>query len=142
MADAGASGKAHVFQRNAVSGQWQFVQTLAQSVPAAGGQFGFATVVRGDRLFVGANLERPGAVYVFRRTGATWTQAAVLRREGFDYVFVLEPDSRVKLTKVDVGRRNGDRAEITTTLADGAQIVASGVGFLNDGDLVRVVAQP
>lgn len=72
----------------------------------------------------------------------TLPQAAVLRREGFDYVFVLEPDSRVKLTKVDVGRRNGDRAEITTTLADGAQIVASGVGFLNDGDLVRVVAQP
>ncbi len=65
-------------------------------------------------------------------------QAAVLRREGFDYVFVLEAGSRVKLTKVDVGRRSGDRAELTTRLPEGTQIVASGVGFLNDGDLVRV----
>lgn len=72
----------------------------------------------------------------------TLPQAAVLRREGFDYVFVLEADARVKLTKVEVGRRNGDRVEIGSRLPEGAQVVASGVGFLNDGDLVRVSTLP
>ena len=42
-------------------------------------------------------------------------------------------------TKIAVGRRAGDRIEVTDGLAPDAQVVASGTGFLVDGDVVRVV---
>lgn len=73
--------------------------------------------------------------------GLTLPQSAVLLREGFAYVFVLQPDGRVRETKVTTGRRQGDRVEITGGLDAQAQVVASGGGFLADGDAVRVVAQ-
>lgn len=72
----------------------------------------------------------------------TLPQAAVLRREGFDYMFVVESANKVKLLKVDTGRRNGDRIEILTDLPANAQIVSTGVGFLNDGDTVRIETAP
>jgi RND family efflux transporter MFP subunit len=68
----------------------------------------------------------------------TLPASAVLRREGFAYVFALETDSRVKLTKVSVGRRAGDDIEIVDGLSKTTKVVASGAGFLSDGDLVRV----
>ncbi|HMV52153.1 MAG TPA: efflux RND transporter periplasmic adaptor subunit [Rhodocyclaceae bacterium] len=76
----------------------------------------------------------------------TLPQSAVVLREGFAYVFRLDGESRVAQTKVSVGRRAGDRIEITGGLDAAARVVASGAGFLADGDLVRVApatpAQP
>ena len=70
----------------------------------------------------------------------TVPQTAVAIREGFSYVYRIEPDNRVTQVKVQTGRLAGDRLEITGGLAADARIVASGAGFLNDGDLVRVAA--
>jgi HlyD family secretion protein len=69
----------------------------------------------------------------------TLPQSAVLLRDGFSYVFVVGSDGRVAQTKVDVGRRNGERIEIVQGLDDKARVVASGGGFLADGDTVKVV---
>lgn len=69
----------------------------------------------------------------------TLPQSAVLMREGFAYVFRLEPDATVVQTKVGIDRRLGDRVEITAGLEAATEVVDSGVGFLTDGDLVRVV---
>jgi RND family efflux transporter MFP subunit len=63
---------------------------------------------------------------------------AVVVREGFNYAFRVNPDGRVSRLKVQVGRIAGDRAQILSGLDAGARIVASGGGFLNDGDLVRI----
>ena len=71
--------------------------------------------------------------------GLTLPQSAVVLRDGFSYVFRVDPDSKVTETKVDVGRRAGDRIEITGGLDAAARVVASGGGFLADGDTVRVV---
>ena len=68
----------------------------------------------------------------------TVPQPAVVVRDGFSYVLRVNPDSRVAQVKVQTGRLAGDRVEITGGLAPDARIVASGGGFLNDGDLVRV----
>ncbi|ADC61537.1 efflux RND transporter periplasmic adaptor subunit [Allochromatium vinosum] len=68
----------------------------------------------------------------------TLPQSAVLAREGFAYVFRLEPGGTVIQTKVGVDRRLGDRVEITAGLEATAEVVDSGVGFLADGDLVRL----
>ena len=69
----------------------------------------------------------------------TLPQTAVLLRDGFSYVLRVQADSKVAQTKVTVGRRAGDRVEITGGLDPKARVVASGGGFLADGDTVRVV---
>jgi RND family efflux transporter MFP subunit len=69
----------------------------------------------------------------------TVPQQAVAVRDGFAYVFRLNPDNRVSQLKVTTGRRLGDRVEVTGGLSPDALVVTSGAGFLNDGDLVRNV---
>jgi RND family efflux transporter MFP subunit len=68
----------------------------------------------------------------------TIPQAALVLREGFAYVFRLESGGRVAQTKVTPGRRLGDRVEITDGLDPAARLVATGAGFLADGDLVEL----
>ncbi len=70
-----------------------------------------------------------------------WTvpQAAIVPRDGFNYLLLLQPDNRVQQLKIETGRRVGDRVEVTTKLPADAKVVVQGAGFLNDGDLVRVV---
>jgi multidrug efflux pump subunit AcrA (membrane-fusion protein) len=53
----------------------------------------------------------------------------------------VNPDNRVSQVKVQTGRLAGDRVEITSGPDADVKLVASGAGFLNDGDLVRVVAK-
>ena len=66
-------------------------------------------------------------------------QSAVVLRDGFSWVFVLGADQKVRQLKVATGRREGDRVEISGGLPAEARVVASGAGFLADGDAVRVV---
>ena len=66
-------------------------------------------------------------------------QTAVIVRDGFSYVYRLGDDNRVAKIKVQTGRLAGDQVEITSALSADQRLVASGAGFLNDGDLVRVV---
>jgi len=72
----------------------------------------------------------------------TLPQAAVVVRDGFSYVYRVNPDNRVSQVKVQTGRVVGDRIEIISGLAADARVVAAGAGFLNDGDLVRVPDAP
>jgi RND family efflux transporter MFP subunit len=78
-------------------------------------------------------------------------QQAVVLRDGFSYVFRLNTDQRVSQLKVKTGRRvmttEGEQVEILSGLASEknkeaqpVQVVVSGAGFLNEGDLVKVVA--
>ena len=69
----------------------------------------------------------------------TIPQTALVIRDGFSYVYRLGGDNRVAQMKVQTGRMAGDRVEITSGLAADARLVASGGGFLSDGDLVRVM---
>ena len=69
-------------------------------------------------------------------------QSAVLLRDGFAYVFRLEQQNKVAQVKVVTGRRRGDQVEIVSGIAPDTRVVASGAGFLSDGDTVRVVDAP
>jgi HlyD family secretion protein len=80
-----------------------------------------------------------GEFVIGQSSALTLPQTAVLLRDGYSQVFRLGKDGRVVQTKVQVGRRLGDRVEVTGGLDAAAQIVASGGGFLADGDLVKVV---
>ena len=68
----------------------------------------------------------------------TVPQAAVVVRDGFSYVYRVNADGRVSQVKVQTGRLTADQLEIVSGLPADARIVATGAGFLNDGDLVRV----
>jgi RND family efflux transporter MFP subunit len=88
-----------------------------------------------------AGMSVKGVFELGRASAQTVPQSALLRRDGFAYLYVMEGADRVKLTKVELGRRAGERIEIAKGLAPNARFVVSGVGFLNDGDLVKVLAE-
>ena len=67
----------------------------------------------------------------------TVPQQVVVVRDGFSYVFRINPDNRVSQQKVSTGRRLGERIEIVDGIAPDALLALDGAGFLNDGDLVR-----
>lgn len=72
----------------------------------------------------------------------TVSQTALVRRDGFTYVYKLDEQNKVKRLKVQTGRLTGERFEITSGVGKDDWLVVSGAGFLNDGDLVRVEKTP
>ncbi|MDQ6881820.1 MAG: efflux RND transporter periplasmic adaptor subunit [Pseudomonadota bacterium] len=70
----------------------------------------------------------------------TVPQTALVVRDGFSYVYRVNADDHVAQIKVQTGRFQDGRVEVLSALPAEARIVADGAGFLNDGDLVRVVA--
>jgi RND family efflux transporter MFP subunit len=89
-----------------------------------------------------AGMFASGEFEIGSRMGITANQQSVLVRDGFSYVFVLSPTGHARQLKVQTGRRFGERIEIREGLTPDAVLVTSGAGFLNDGDLVRVVNPP
>ena len=85
-----------------------------------------------------AGMFARGEFLLGRSNAVTVPQAAIVPRDGFNHVLVLQPDQHVRQLKVETGRRVGDRVEIETPLPADARVVVQGAGFLGDGDLVRV----
>jgi hypothetical protein len=80
--DNGAnSGSAYVYTRSGTT--WTLQAKLLPSDGVADAQFGIATAISGDTAFIGANRDddmgfQSGSVYVFTRTGTSWTQQTKL----------------------------------------------------------------
>ncbi|MCH7304358.1 efflux RND transporter periplasmic adaptor subunit [Acinetobacter sp. NIPH 1869] len=72
-----------------------------------------------------------------QKLALTVPQTALLLRDGFAYVFIVNDKNRVTQQKVTVGRRLGDRVELLN-LPENVKVVSSGTGFLADGDLVSI----
>ena len=88
---------------------------------------------------VRAGMFARGEFEVGSSSALTLPQSAVQLRDGFSYVFKVGADSKVTQAKIAVGRRIGDRIEVTGGLDAAARVVVSGGGFLAEGDTVRVV---
>lgn len=73
-----------------------------------------------------------------QKSALTIPQTALLLRDGFSYVFIVDQQNRVSQQKVSVGRRVGDRVEILDLANSNVKLVSSGTGFLTDGDLVTI----
>ena len=86
-----------------------------------------------------AGMFARGEIILGNAQGLTLPQSAVLMRDGFHYVYRVGDEGRVTQTKVVVGRHQGERIEIVSGIDGKARVVESGVGFLVDGDTVRVV---
>jgi RND family efflux transporter MFP subunit len=66
--------------------------------------------------------------------------ACLVMRDGYAYVFTVDDKGIVSRIRVRIGVGDGDRVEVIEGLHDGQAVVATGAGFLGDGDRVRVVA--
>jgi HlyD family secretion protein len=97
--------------------------TPGKASPAKAGMF-----ARGDFVLGGSDA-------------LTIPNRALVVRDGYNFVFVLNPDNRVSQVKVETGRLVGEQVEVLSGLQPEARIVINGAGFLNDGDLVRVVEE-
>ena len=86
-----------------------------------------------------AGMFASGQFALGESSALTVPQQAVAVRDGFSYVFRLNPDNRVSQVKVNTGRRLGERVEVVDGIGADTLVVTSGAGFLNDGDLVKNV---
>jgi HlyD family secretion protein len=64
---------------------------------------------------------------------------AIVVRDGNNFVFVVDTANKAAARQVQTGRRVGERVEIVDGLKAGERVAVQGAGFLNDGDLVKVV---
>jgi RND family efflux transporter MFP subunit len=106
----------------------------------------YVDVLPGAPDAIKAGMFATGELALGQSAATTVPQQAVVNRDGFTYLFVLAsdagPDPRVQRLKVQVGRRVGDRVEVISGLPTGGgtpKVVTQGAGFLNDGDVVKVV---
>jgi RND family efflux transporter MFP subunit len=87
---------------------------------------------------VKAGVFIPGTIQLGAAAGNTIPSTAIVRRDGYDYVFVVE-NNVVKLTKVTLGVNEASGVQLLAP-ADLKDIVKEGAGFLSDGDRVAVIA--
>ncbi|MHB1206701.1 MAG: efflux RND transporter periplasmic adaptor subunit [Rhodospirillaceae bacterium] len=99
-----------------------------------------------------AGMYATGRIAIGEQPALAVVAEAVTLRDGRTYVLELadgappskesnpkEVVTKVTLRPVEVGRREGAEVEIVSGLAENARFVVHGSGFLNDGDMVRVV---
>ena len=124
--DAGGTdaGAAYVFIRSGTS--WSQQAKLVASDAAAGDNFGNGTAISGDTVVAGASLKDTagtdtGAVYVFTRSGTSWSQQAKLVAgnpsglDEFGYSVDIDGDSVIiGATKEDTKAADGGAAYIFT----------------------------
>ena len=77
-----ASGSAYIFVRSGTS--WSQQAKLTASNANSGDNFGISADISGDYAVVGATgedsgVDNSGAVYVFVRSGTSWSQQAILQ---------------------------------------------------------------
>lgn len=80
-----------------------------------------------------------GRIDVGMAHGLAVPAAAVVLRDGFPTVFVVDGKSVAHQQRVQTGSQSGGLVEILQGLDAGARVVTDGAGFLADGDAVRVV---
>lgn len=86
-----------------------------------------------------ANTFARGIFLLPSSQGSTVPAQAVVLRDGHSYVFVVDGQGRVAQRKIEIGRRVGDQVEVLEGLSPQEAVAVQGAGFLNEGDLVKVV---
>lgn len=89
-------------------------------------------------LAPGAYVE--GRIDTGEADAATVPAAAVVLRDGFPTVFVLDAKGRAHAQRVRTGLKVDGEVELLDGPKPGTRVAADGAGFLADGDHVRVVA--
>ncbi|MBO0797257.1 MAG: FG-GAP repeat protein [Blastocatellia bacterium] len=118
-------GSAYVFVRGS-DGTWTQQQKLEASDAASDDQFGNSVAISGETIVVGVRLKagalgpQQGAVYVFTRSGAVWTQQQKLEA----------PDSHVFDNFGASVAISGETIVVGDTLADGPAGMDQGAAYV------------
>lgn len=96
-----------------------------------------AGLLQSRTLQAGSFLE--GRIDAGRDTALAVPADAVLLRDGFPVVFVLDNAGAAQLQRIETGARTDGWVEVTGGLEAGTQVVLEGAGFLTHGDKVRVL---
>lgn len=89
-----------------------------------------------------AGMYATGRIVVGRSPARTVPASSIVVRDGRSYVIKVPgrtATSKVVQQAVTIGRRQGDRVEVTEGLDTRDRVVTTGADFLNDGDTVRIV---
>jgi HlyD family secretion protein len=84
-----------------------------------------------------AGMYASGAIQTSTRDATTVPTESIVIRDGRTYVLLIS-GSQVRQQPVEVGRRQGQVAEIISGVSPGDAVVVRGAGFLSDNDIVRV----
>ncbi|WP_425481601.1 efflux RND transporter periplasmic adaptor subunit, partial [Cognatilysobacter lacus] len=98
----------------------------------------YADLPEPDGLRTGAYL--PGRILVGAAKVLVVPADAIVQRDGNPYVFTVDANGIAHRVRVHTGASSGGSVEILDGVTAGARVVERGVGFLGDGDRVRVVA--
>ncbi len=85
-----------------------------------------------------AGMYAHGTINVGQKQALTVPMDAVVMRDGLSYVFEVGKDRHVIRHRVETGRVRDGSIEVSSGIKAGMELVASGGGFLADGDLVSV----
>jgi multidrug efflux pump subunit AcrA (membrane-fusion protein) len=101
----------------------------------------YADVHQGSNARAGMYAE--GRIELERNTAWVVPAQSVIIRDGRSQVAALVDAgevSTIALQRVTIGRRLGEEVEILAGLEAGQPVVVQGAGFLNSGDIVRIVS--
>jgi RND family efflux transporter MFP subunit len=98
----------------------------------------YAELPEPGALKAGAFVE--GRIVTSSSTALMVPAASVVMRDGYAYVFTVDARNIVSRIRVRTGANDGGQVEILDGLKAGQALVATGAGFLGEGDQVRVVA--
>lgn len=91
---------------------------------------------RGTALKSGSHVD--GEIAVGRAEVMTLPESVVFHRDGQAWVYVIGPGDVATLTRIETGARRDGRLEVVAGVQPGALVVATGAGFVKDGERVRV----
>ena len=133
----GFSGHVWVFTRS--GNTWTEQQQLVASDQANGDEFGYAVDISGDTIIIGAQKEEAdgtnhGSVYIFNRSGTTWSQESKLYPSNMNYSLNASSDTSSVYFGADVAIDGDDiiigmpNYDVATDLNRGATVSARRTG--------------
>lgn len=95
-----------------------------------------------------AGMYQTGEFLLGSASTQTVPNSAIVSNDGYDYVMLItametrdgKTLGRIKRQRVTLGERLGDNVAVIEPLPNDSRLVKQGGSFLNDGDLVRIVA--
>jgi len=121
------------------SGEW--VETAVRVVAPT-----IDTATRNGQVYVSLPKNAPfkagaharGEILLGQSQGLSLPESSVLARDGYPYVFTVGADGIAHQTRIETGVRQNGRVEVSSGINADARVVATGAGFVKDGDLVRI----